>query len=339
MIEITFLRKNSVALTIISGAVLFSLEVLLLISAAIKDNNFTLDGNNIGLFEHQGIWVILAGDLILMLIIALLMKLFLQLDKKIPIKPSNATKKYLAYSKEETIRAILLQTRHYKLLYLSIGAGALFWLNNAVQTLDPVRFYGNDVFDSINHLNSYIAVRIVLGTSWIILYPVCACISLHAAISLFKVLKCLKDKHWLDFNIFHPDKCGGFSFLGNLNMLFVAAVFIIYLELLSVLLTHDKWNPGLIGGFVIISAIFIAVTFIIIYPAIKYLSEKKSVLLMRFYRHIKQKRETQDILTYQWVNHSLTFSPYSHYQRILLAIARFSPLITVFIRLKLLGVF
>jgi hypothetical protein len=58
---------------------------------------------------------------------------------------------------------------------------------------------------------------------------------------------------------------------------------------------------------------------------------------MRFYRHIKQKNQSQDMLTYQWVNHSLSFSPYSHYQKLLLSLARLAPIITVVIRLKMLN--
>lgn len=335
-IDTSFFGRHAIRTSLLIGAVLFVLEVAFLFLAAWADDNFSLEGKGIGLLEHPGIWAILIGDLFVLLLIAYLVKSFLLLDKKLPVTGNKKAARYIKYCKYKTLRAIRIQANS-STLYYAMGVGALFWLNNAIQTWAPYKYYGNDVFDSILHINSYIVFRLILGTSWIVLYPICAYISVLVGVTLFKLLKRLKAHYWLDFDIYHPDKCGGFSYLGNINIAFITTIFVIYFELTVVLLTHDKLNPGLASGFVIISIAFVVVTYAILYPALKYLKEKKSVLLMRFYKNLKKQPSCHQMLDYQWVNNSLSFSPYSHYQTALLNLARLSPIVTIAIKLKLLG--
>jgi hypothetical protein len=53
---------------------------------------------------------------------------------------------------------------------LFVLVGLLSWTNNLRQTNMPQLVFGHDIFDSTNHVHGFIAYKLVLLNSWVIIY-------------------------------------------------------------------------------------------------------------------------------------------------------------------------
>lgn len=322
-------RKNLIRNATLYGLFLFLLQGTLLLGAAWLDDNFYINGNGLGLFEHRGIIVILLGDLFILIAVALLLNTSLKMTRKVPIKKFKKSNTYLKRSEKVLIRNLSFKTPFKYITYFTFIVAFIFWLNNAYQTTLPEEFYGNDVYDSSKYIYSYIVTRFILGTSWLFLYPIAIHYSLGSCFILFKFFKNLNKNKRLDFNVFHPDRCGGFSFFGELNFYFVVIILILYVELSMVLFTHGQWNIGIVAGFVFTSVILIVGSIFFIYPIIQYLNRKKSYLIGSYYRKLKQADTAKNILLYHLVKDKITYSPYHNYQKVTISLARLGPVVTL----------
>ncbi len=135
---------------------------------------YFLPGSGVGLMEHSGIWTILIGDTILLYILTVVIKLTRKLNTKLPIVNNARPKRYLRKHIQFIINSIILQNKYKYLLICYMGVGLILWANNAYQTIYPTKYYSHDVCDALSYKYSYIAMRIALGTSWVIIYPVIA---------------------------------------------------------------------------------------------------------------------------------------------------------------------
>jgi hypothetical protein len=318
--------KNAIRNSIIVGCMTFLAEVTILLLAGGIDGIYWINGDSVGLFEHAGIWAILFGDLFIAFLMALLVKSAKRISSKTPTTHDELTYRYLRYARYSIFKSFDYDSKYLYLLIWIIAIGALFWVNNAYQTIYPERYYGNDVFDSINHEVSYIGVRIILATSWVFFYPIAVFVSLIIGFSLNRVLLRLRTRKKLEYNTLHPDNCGGFSYLGNLNVIFIGGVFIVYFELVMVLMTHDRLNPGLLSGFIFASILFFSSTFIMLYPIYSYLREVRSKLISSNYRRLNKSKSSYELMHYGLLVNSLSFSPYNQLQQSIVTVARAVPI-------------
>lgn len=323
-------KRNS----LIFGILLFILESSMLILSSFYDSNFFIPGESLGLLEHYGIWTILVGDLIIFYVLSLLMKQIKVFDKRVPRTRTKKTKKYLSYCKKVIFSYLTLEKGKW-FLYFMMMVGVFAVLNNARQTLDPIKYYGNDVFDSITFFYSYISTRFILGTSWIIIYPILMYTFIVVAFSIKKILNTMIKNKLLKYDIYHIDKSGGFLSLGTLSILLIVETLVIYCELIVVLFTHGKINPGLLAGFIIISLLFVYFTFFL-YPIIKYLKQQKIKLISNNFITLNGHKSCFNLTTYMWIHNYLSFSPYSYYQNLFIRTARVIPLLITLFKIKLL---
>ncbi len=319
-------EKNAIRNSIIVGCVTFLAEATILLVAGMIDGSYWIKGDSVGLFEHAGIWAIIFGDLFITFLIALLVKSSKRISSKTPTTHDKLTYRYLRYARYSIFKSFDCTSKHLYLLIWIIAIATLFWMNNAYQTIYPERYYGNDVFDSINHEMSYIGVRIILATSWIFFYPIAVFVSLVIGFSLNRVLLRLRAKKKLEYNTLHPDNCGGFSYLGNLNVIFIGGVFIVYFELVMVLMTHDRLNPGLISGFIFASVLFFSSTFVMLYPIYGYLREIRTKLISSNYKRLNKTKSSYELIHYGLLVNKLSFSPYNQLQQSIVAVARTAPI-------------
>lgn len=326
LIQHLFLSSKAVRNSIIVGVIIFVVESVLLITAGILDSSLFLDGEKLGVLEHPGPWGIVFGDMCILTVLTLLARSISRLPQRCPVVQSSRVDRYLKIVRRQIFQALFLNHRsRYLLLYMA-GCGLLFWLNNAYQTLHPVKYYGNDLFDSINFFYGYLSVRFILGTSWIILIPYTAYCSLVIGYGLWKTLRTLEKHDILHFDIYHPDKCGGFSYFGNINILYVLGILIIYSELSIILLTHEKLNPGLLSGFILTTICFLGSTYVVLWPLNSYLSSKKKALTESTYQDVRTKNKLRDIFEYGFILNRVSFNPYPTPQRSFLAIIRLVPI-------------
>lgn len=324
-------ERTSVRRASICGATIAAMFVYALILAAEIDENFWLPDRGVGLFQHPGIPVILLADFLVLFFSASVGRAFLLLARKLPNDEAKSTKRYLKRILSRGRSAILLNGPAARMFLFCAGLGALFWAGNAFQTLNPIRYYGNDVFDSISHVASYLVMRLILGTSWILLYPYCAVLVFSVAGNIFSVTRLLRMRKRLVYKIFHPDRSGGYTYIGNISFLSIMAMLALYCALISVIYTHHKFNVLQLSGLLILTSFFIAATYLITWPTIRFLVEKRRLLLLRGYKAATASPRSVPLMT--WLFLVASFSPYSPIQRIMINAARVGSIVVTAQRL------
>jgi hypothetical protein len=327
-----FLDRNAIRRSLILGGIIALFESGILLAAAIVDENFWLPGRGIGLLQHPGIPAIILADFIVLGLAAMIARKFMRLVTKLPVNSQASNRRYLRRAVTRGRAAILLNGRALRLFLLCAGFALLFWIGNAIQTLNPVRFYGNDVFDSYYHTASYTAFRIVLGISWILVYPYCVVVIFAVAGNIYLVTRTLQRHKRLFYSTFHPDRSGGFSFVGDINFLVIMMMLSLYVALITVIHTHQKLNILQISGFVILSVSFLILTFLISWPTISFLIKKRRSMMLGGYK-TAHSSSTQSILYLIWLSTIASFSPYSSYQRVMINGSRLIPITIAALRL------
>jgi hypothetical protein len=314
------LERTSVRRASALGAAIAGTSAYALILSAEIDENFWLPQQDIGLFQHPGIPAILLADFLVLFFSASIANAFLLFARKLPVDDARSTRRYLQRVVSRGRASILLQGATMQMFLFCAGIGTLFWAINAFQTLDPIKYYANDVFDSSNHRASYVVMRLILGGSWILLYPYCAIVVLGVAGNIFVATRFLRDRKRLSYKMFHPDRSGGYSYVGNISFLSIMAMLALYCALISVIQTHQKLNVLQISGLLLLTTSFVAATYLITWPTIGFLMEKRRAMLLRGYRAATMSTRSVPLLT--WLVLGELYSPYSLIQRILINVAR-----------------
>ena len=327
-----FLEPHSLRRSLVAGAVVALLECGILLIAATIDGNFWLPGNGIGLLQHPGIPAIILADFVVLTVAAAVAKKFSRLVSKLPVFPRALNRRFLRRLLARGRAAIVLRGRSLPLFLFCSGLGLLFWIINAIQTLDPIWFYGHDVFDSYRHSASYISFRIVLGLSWILIYPYCSVVILSVAVNIYVGTKILRRRRQLSYKTFHPDHCGGFSFIGDINFLIIVSMLSLYLALITVIYTHHKLNVLQISGFFILSVSFIVLTFMISWPTIAFLLNQRRSMMLWGYKAALTSTH-QSIMQLIWLTTVSSFSPYSPYQKVIINVSRLVPIVIGAVRI------
>lgn len=317
-------NKNAKRNSFLFGLFIFIFESILLVSCAYIDDTFYLPNGGRGLFQLYSIWGILFGELFLFYILALLVSEISFLDRKTPVIKGGIYTRYLRKSKKQILDFLSIKKGRVIFFYLFF-AGVFFWINNAYQTMHPEKFYGNDLYDSIYHSFGYFAIRLIFLLSWTIFVPYFAYSNLIISFSLWTIFKKLKKNRALYFNIYHPDLCGGFSYLGNINVYFILGILIIYAQLGITLATHHRLNPGLFLGFVLATALFLVATFMITIPINYYLKKEEERLKISMYKNIMKKNRLLSVIARYVTIEKVRFSPYPLPQKIFVYLARLTP--------------
>ncbi len=129
-------------------------------------------------------------------------------------------------------------------VYLLIVIGALFWLNNFSVHVsgDPVATWGHKVFDSKDHMLSFIASRFHNIYTWMIIYPFLTHIMIYSSIQLRRAITKAMRRGALTYDLLNPDQRGGFAFVDKAAITFNAIVAIVYIQITLHVETF-KMNP------------------------------------------------------------------------------------------------
>ncbi len=330
-----FLSEKSVRNAGLLGGGICLFEVLLLLGAGYSDNSYYLDGPALGVMEHAGIWGIVIGDMFVFLVLSLLVKQIRKFTIRFPTTKSHLALRYVRTCRHAIYGSLKLRHRDRSIFIYATVSAIFFWANNAYQTRFPIQFYGNDLFDSIHFIHGYIATRIILGTSWILFIPYMAFASICIAASIYRMVNTCIRKRLLKFRFGHPDGCGGFSYLGNINLYFVIGILLIFLELTIVLFTHKKLNPGLASGFVMALILFLAASYFMLMPVYKFLAAEKRRKELKNYKSVRLAQLDCSILGSLYLFNQASFIPYKVPQRIVINIARLLPVIASSLKIYL----
>ena len=230
--------------------------------------------------EHIGIWAIFLTSPAVIL-----------LSAEILIKFSDTIKRLDEYTTGgRTPRAIRrLASQHLNSLYLSGNArhivwflvivGFYCWLLNVKQTLYPMDFYGNDVFDAHPYPLGFYSFKIYLLVLWTTVYPLAAFIGAHTAFSMALLLRSMCNDKLLRIDLFHSDNCGGVSVFGSINVLIMCLSGCILVVVFAIMMTHSGSYLTVSTAAYIFSSIFIVQSIAGVYYIHLFVASKKDELL------------------------------------------------------------
>ncbi len=320
---------------------MFSILPLCQFFGAVADNALRLPGNGKGLLVHAGQWAIFIAPPLIVLFLAIAMRNLIHIVKNLAkFSQTESVPPDLSALVHRLSRLLLCRTKHVALLVLLSLLGALVAVRNFIQTSDPFRYYGNDIFDSAYHKWGFLFTRINNCLLYVLVFPVL----LFAAISLTWALNRLLGAMARDRNtcidFFNPDNCGGFSAFGRINVCIMCMWFAVFGVIWADFETHDRAALTLIISAVAGSAAFFAQSILGIYPIYHCLRQKKRSTLGKLHSELNAIfrdrhgfSRVEPLMYFRKVVIETSVLPYSRNARFLVNSLRLAPAVLALTRL------
>ncbi len=303
----------------ISSAVICSVELALLLVAAWLDQSLTLANDGVGLFKHPGVFAILIGDVILFTLCAECSRLTSKIGLRTPSENRRLTRRYF---RSYLWRNVFEGKRYFLRLFL-FGSlvGMLAVTNQSIKLMDAGHSYGHDTFDSTRHIWSFAANRINLVVSWCFVIPMFVAYTLvhiHVVRTLFLRMRA---KGLAAFYVTHPDKSGGYAYIGTANTLFALGGVEILHESVLLAYTHSKVELSNVFAMTLAAAIIVFVSIFAIYEVGRTLRVLKTRLKANEYG--RSPKHNRNVSLYQLLlNYNVRFSAYTRLSALLIAALR-----------------
>lgn len=233
-----FLRTSPVILLIL-GAGIALLDFWILYEAADREGVLRIQ-NGVGMLQDYGLLSTLAGDGIL---IYLARRYY---DAVSSIRSSKAVKDSTLV--DEPLSALTSMVRmegHYAFAMIAlVTAGALFWMYNTSIHLfgNPTAHWHYKVFDSKDHILSFLASRSHNVYTYVLIYPFVGYVLLCVSRQLRRIFTLSLRHGILRFDLLNPDQRGGFSFVYKSHAMFNLIVAIVYVQLALHVKTFEQMN-------------------------------------------------------------------------------------------------
>jgi hypothetical protein len=240
----------------------------LLMFAGWRDHSFVLAGRPVGLLEHPGPWVYLAGQALLPFAVRTSVQRLQNLKATIP---GTLSDEYLAANLEEHNRRVAawidrddaLATFTYALL-TSVGIAILAW--NSYSNQQPIAKVGFEFWDSSSFFWGYAITRFEKLYFWMLLMPCLVHLQVLVVYEMSHLLIDAARKHGLILRPYHEDEAGGTrAIIDTVLHQLVPTFFFASMLSLSAMFAHRKFDPTTIGGLSLTCALFVVVYLI---PAI-----------------------------------------------------------------------
>ena len=221
-----------------------------------------------GLLVHYGVWAILISDPLLLISASFAWFQFRTAFQYLPLR-NGSDNRLLVRKIVRPYRDFVTLKGYGSLLYLGLlSLGFLSWLNNLRQTSDPVRYFKHNVFDSTEFIYGFAANKLVLFTSWVLIYPAVGFVILSMGLSTYFILNKFAAARIMQPNIFHPDGCYGFSSLGRLNICLLVPYFFAFFVALAILITHESIYPSIVIPLVFLTGVLLTISYVTIKPIV-----------------------------------------------------------------------
>lgn len=259
------------------------IQASLLYLGAYIDGTLYLPNEGKGFLEHYGVWGIIVTDIFLLFSVSLAHSNYRAAIYSIEFSERKNRKLFFKNTVIPFLDFLYLKENSKYLYYLFVIIGAIAWSNNLYQTSNPIKFYGNDVFDQVDYTWGFIANKLNLFLSWVIIYPCSLFIILTIAIQTRSLIEKAESRSGLQGNIYHPDRCLGFSIFGWLNVSILLPFIFVLIAVFLLSLTHVNLYQSLVLPLIIVPIILIFLSFWTISPVVKkakliYKTEYNSVI-------------------------------------------------------------
>jgi hypothetical protein len=263
----TFSRSGAINWPILGGILsVATLQMALVILGSYIDGTWRMPGGAKGLLDHYGAWATIVTDPLIMISTAYAYWQFSVAMCALPTSraPENvrATRRIV-----QPYRDFLHLKRNGVFVYaLLVIVGLLAWTNNIVQTHNPDRYFGHDVFDSTAHIFGFVAHKFTLFVSWVIVYPATGFAIVAMCFSTRLVLEKLKRRNLIEPVVIHPDGCYGLAELGKLNICLLFPYLLAFAVIFFVILTHEHTYRSADIPLFFLTILFVTASYVTIKP-------------------------------------------------------------------------
>jgi hypothetical protein len=265
----TFRADGKPSYRFILGIALFGIvQILAVLLASWHDNTFFLPPPGRGLMQHYGAGAILISDTIFLVAAGFAFGRFRLAMRDVPLHASDdVQRRWESLVKRSTG---WIEARGYPAYayILCVLLGMAFWLVNVRNTIHPEysNHYSHDVFDGWSHAFGFVAFKICLFTSWVVVFPIVGYILVMMSYATWATLHSAQRNGLLAARVTHPDGCYGFAKFGELNISILAPFLLAYAVMLSLWLTHAKPYETLLLPMAGMTIVFLMVSYFALYP-------------------------------------------------------------------------
>jgi hypothetical protein len=228
------------------------------LSAADCDGSLWLSGSGVGLLEHPGVFAIILGNGVLLAITFKAGRMTLKIGRKLPSTHRALVRRYF---RSVLARRLFGRSGIFPKAFLFLAIiGGLALVNQSVRLANPILYYGHDTFDSVQHVASFWTVRAILACAWCVITPLFFTTLFTHALAVKSLTAVVSRRRIGEFELSHPDRCGGYAYFGWLDTLYVLGLVVVMVEVALLIVTHQRAVIGSVlallaitGGAVIIS--------------------------------------------------------------------------------------
>lgn len=249
-----FLQIKAEYLLVINVLIAF-VEFIMMYLAAKKENVLFIDGG-IGFLNNYGVMSVILGDALLIYMAKKHVDLLSSINKHskcIDVKTYLSEKnKYYSILRLETFNGLWL------VLFMFIGVG--YSVSNISHHVFGTegQHWNTIVYDSMHHhVLSFLANKICMIYSWILILPFSFYIIIESIFHLNRLLNAILKENIFKYELIHPDKNGGFSYVSRINFYCNMAISILYIQVTMHLITFAIPNSTYYLAYVTITILFL----------------------------------------------------------------------------------
>jgi len=302
------------------------------------DGTLRLPNEGDGFLEHYGVWAILITDPMLIVAAGLAHRRFLIALDTLPLAPKKESKLSFETIVKPHLEFLNMRSNSKYVYTLLVVVGALSWLNNIRQTIEPSSTYGNDVFDSYQYFWGYYANKLNLFSSWVVVYPLVGFQLVSMSVSIRLILQKLTISGNVAPNVLHPDGCYGMFNLGVLNVVLIFPYFLSYCVVFALLLTHENQYFSIIAPLVGLTVVMVSASFLTVGPITRLGRTIRDKTFRKLESKSKDYNGNNRTLENRFAFERLCYStaratPYSRWAQALINLLRVAPVVLTAYRL------
>ncbi len=307
-------------------------QIAAVLVATYHERTWHLRSPGRGLFDHYGAWAILISDPLLVMAVGYAFHAFTRTFSSLPARDHQKQAKLAQLTQRFSGWTSGAGYAAFGYL-LCVVLGLFSWANNIRQTIDPLSYYGHDVFDSFSHPLGFAAYKLCLFTSWVLLYPIVGYAMLTMTVGTWALLKQIRARNLLRPDVTHPDNCYGLRCFGALTVALIAPYLIVYGVMFSLLWTHGSFYRSISIPLVSITILILATSYLVFMPSYLIFRDARAKVYDEMLSRSGQlqRRDDNDIL--QFAVERVCFAhaemPYSGTAKVLLFVMNALPLLGV----------
>jgi hypothetical protein len=277
-----FYRGGAANYAILIGIAVFcAVQAILVGGGSYIDGTWYSANGGTGFLEHYGVWALLVSDPLLLISAAYAYRRFRLAMTRLPIVEGKESKLMVSRIVRPYADHLRLKRRGIYLYVLFVAIGIIGWVDNLYRTNYPYTYFDHDVFDSTNFQYGYYATKFALFNSWVLIYPAVGFILISMSLSTRMILIKLTERELIQPRVLHPDGSFGLSELGRLNVILLFPYLLSFVTLFAVMFTHRQAYYSALIPLLILSFIFISISYLTIGPVLVQVQEARKAAFKR----------------------------------------------------------